>query len=102
QQWDNVLAKTVNDWSDKNKNIRAAASTVLTNLSTSRALRNRMLLANMGGQAQTAPSCDPVHPASPATPIWSALIATTTGPTATYLKETQDVTTNLQGLLQSY
>lgn len=102
QQWDNILATTVNDWSDPNKNIRASVSTELTNLSSSRALRNRMLLANMGGQAQTGTSTDPLHPASPTTPIWSALIATTTGPATTYLSETQNVTANLEGLLQSY
>ena len=101
-QWDKILTPTVPDWTDKTKNISGAVSTVLADLSTSRALRSRMLLANMGGVAQTTSTTDPKHPANPATPIWSALIATTTGAASTYLSETTDITTNLQNLLQSY
>jgi hypothetical protein len=56
---------------------------------TSRILRRRMLLANMGTGL----------PASTSLPIWMALINT---PQTGYQDEVADVTANLQSLLQSY
>lgn len=80
-----------------------AVAKVFSSLPTDRTLRTRMLLANMGGQAQLPPvGANPPQPANPAVPVWMALTTTRTGAGTDYSTEVQDVSTNLGALLPAY